>query len=64
LSATGEFKKYELSKLTLKHAENFVLSPVWYESWSGAKRQCVVEALKATLFDHVPIAESPDLMLF
>lgn len=61
---TGALQKLEISRILLQHAENFVLSPVVYNSWPVGKKQRVLEAFKVTLLSQKELIRHPALMLF
>jgi hypothetical protein len=64
LSAEGEHKKYEISRLILNHAENFVLSPSYVESWPAKKKSAVLELFLETLLEPDFSIEGEDFILF
>jgi hypothetical protein len=53
LGVDGHYQKYLLSKLILNNCENFVVSPIYYEKWSEAKRKAVTDYFVQTLFSLV-----------
>jgi hypothetical protein len=52
LSSQAEDRAYNLSKLLLNSCENFVLSPAFFETWSGDKRQVVLSYFMRTLAEN------------
>jgi hypothetical protein len=45
----GAYQKYLISRLLLLHAENFVVSPVLFDTWSDAKLYAIRDFLAALL---------------
>lgn len=41
LTTTGAYQKYLVSRMLLLHAENFVVSPAIFDSWTNAKRDAI-----------------------
>ena len=53
LGATGEYQKYELSKLIIRKLSNFYISPKWFSEWSQEKRERIKgEFLNTVLREH------------
>ena len=63
LQAPPHNAKYQLSRLLLQRCQNFVLSPVFFESWSPDRQKVVVAFFERTLFDVEVRFDSPDLQL-
>jgi hypothetical protein len=49
VEADREYQKYLLSRMVLTHAENFVVSPLLWDTWSLEKRETIREFFLATL---------------
>jgi hypothetical protein len=64
LAATGSTFAYLLSKTLLNYAENFVVSPRHYGTWSLAKREAIEQYVMRTLFVSDLGYESELLYLF
>ena len=64
LKTSGEKQKYEISKLILGNIENFVLSPVHFDTWPPDKIQDVSSAFAETIFDSSAMRNHSGLMLF
>jgi hypothetical protein len=64
LSATGEQQKYEVSRMILNHAENFVLAPSFVDSWTTTKTSAVLDLFLRTLIEPDFGIEDRDFMLF
>jgi hypothetical protein len=64
LASDGFYQKYLLSKLILSHCENFVVSPVLFDTWSSEKHQSIVDYFVATLFEGHLEKENKHLYLF
>jgi hypothetical protein len=63
LQADGVYQKYLLSRMLLMHAENFVIAPSIFDSWSAKKRDVILDFfLKTVRFDSSE--ESEYLYLF
>ncbi len=62
--ASGDYLKYELSKLIVDRVENFVLSPIHFLKWSDAKKAAIIRASISNLMTDESIADDPELMLF
>jgi hypothetical protein len=51
LASYGNYQKYLISRLLLLHAENFVVAPSLFNTWSEAKRAMIRDfSLKTTRF--------------
>ena len=64
LNATGEYQKYELSKLIVSRISNVLLSPRHFNAWSPAKVRRITEAFVATVQTQRDIEDDSELMLF
>jgi hypothetical protein len=64
LESSGAHQMYELSRYLLNYCSNFVLSPVFYESWAPTKRAVVTEYFVRTTQKNDLAYEALDLMLF
>ncbi|MGB6689750.1 MAG: hypothetical protein WBE76_18085 [Terracidiphilus sp.] len=63
LESDGAYKKYLLSRMLLTHAENFVIAPPIFDSWSDEKRNAILDFfLKTVRFSSS--AKSEHLYLF
>jgi hypothetical protein len=61
--ATGELRKYEISKLILEHCENFILSEEFYLTWSEEKKSIIKQYFVQNLQAKKEINDQ-NLMLF
>jgi hypothetical protein len=64
LNSDGEYQRYEISRLILKHCENFVISPVYFQSWTNRKRDIIRDCFAQTILEKDLEFEDADLMLF
>jgi hypothetical protein len=64
LKATGDYQKYELSKLILSRISNILISPRHFVTWSSEKTRKVTEAFLASVQLQSDVEEDLDLMLF
>lgn len=64
ITSTGMHQKYELSRLILNHSENFVISPIYFDSWSETKKKTIKDYFNSTIFEGNLEYESPELYLF
>lgn len=64
LEAKDDYQRYLMSKLVLRHCENFVISPAYYDTWPGAKREAVQDFFKRTLLNNDHEYEDEHLYLF
>lgn len=64
LTTTGDYQKYQISKLIIERVENFVVSPKQSSSWSEAKIAKLLHAFSSTILGDVEIPDDPALMLF
>jgi len=64
LSTQGQYQKYELSKLILERIENFLISPIHFESWGPTKTALIREMFVETALNRSSVKEHQDLMLF
>jgi hypothetical protein len=66
LTSTGEYQKYELSKLVLGHIENFIVSPSHFATWSDDKKSRIKTTFTNTALSrgYADIEDHMDLMLF
>lgn len=64
INSTGMPQKYELSRLILNHCENFVISPLYLDSWSEKKKETIKDYFIKTIFEGDLEYESPELYLF
>lgn len=62
--ADGHYFNYLLSKLLLKHGENFVINPNYYEMWLPVKKEKIQHYFQRTLFDGDHDEESEHFYLF
>jgi hypothetical protein len=62
--ADGDYFNYLLSKLLIKHCENFVISPLYYDTWSEDKRTEIRDLYSRTFFDDIYDKDSEHLFLF
>jgi hypothetical protein len=63
LGSNGDYQKYLISRMLLLHAENFVVSPSLFDTWSEAKRTMIRDfSLKTTRFGASD--QSPHFCLF
>jgi len=63
-AASGDYQKYELSKLIIDRIENFVLSPSHFASWSSGKVKIIQDAFVSTILSENHIPDNSELMLF
>jgi hypothetical protein len=63
LEAEGAYKKYLLSRMLLTHAENFVIAPTLFDSWSDEKRDAILDFFLKTVRFSSP-TQSEHLYLF
>jgi len=49
IGSTGEYQKYELSKLIIRKMSNFYISPSHFEGWSAAKAERIKDELTKTM---------------
>jgi hypothetical protein len=49
LTTTGAYQKYLVSRLLLLHAENFVVSPALFDTWSDIKRDAIRDFFLQTI---------------
>jgi hypothetical protein len=61
--ATGDPRKYEISKLILEYCENFVISEQYYSTWSEEKKLIIKQYFEQNLQAKWEI-DDPNLMLF
>jgi hypothetical protein len=64
LNADRDHQKYELSRFILNNCENFVLCPIYFNSWSDKKKATIREYYIKTILEGDLNYESPDLYLF
>ena len=64
LRSDGLYQRYEISRLILNSCENFVLSPVYFDTWSAEKKDVVKAYFIHTLMQSDLTYESPNLYLF
>lgn len=64
LNSVSDYQKYALCRLVLNNCENFVISPAYYDTWTSAKRQFVLEYFVSTLRTGNLDVESEHLYLF
>ncbi|MFC6647051.1 hypothetical protein ACFQBQ_16010 [Granulicella cerasi] len=63
VSASGDYQKYLLSRLVIKHCENFVVAPAIFDTWSQDKAKDICEFFRDTLrFDKA--VDNSNLYLF
>lgn len=62
--ADGQYFNYLISKLLIKHGENFVINPAYYDTWSEDKRSAICDLYSRTLFDDVYDKDSEHFYLF
>lgn len=58
LTTTSAYQKYLVSRLLLLHAENFVVSPWLFDTWSNAKRDAIRDFFLQTM--HYGSAEQSE----
>jgi hypothetical protein len=63
-TATGADQKMLISKLVLRHPENLVLSPSYFDSWSEHKKQITLDYYHANLGAAKLDIDDADLTLF
>lgn len=63
-AASGDYQKYELSKLVIERVENFVVSPHQFVAWGFDKSAAIAEAFASTIMDDKPLPDDPILMMF
>jgi hypothetical protein len=49
IGSTGEYQKYELSKLIIRKMSNFYISPSHFEGWSAAKSERIKDEFSKTV---------------
>lgn len=64
LISSGYHQLYEISRVVLRHCENLVLSPEYFDLWTPQKRQVVHDYFFATFWRSSPDLESAELFLF
>ena len=75
INTTGEYQKYELSKLIIRKMSNFYISPSHFESWGSTKAEIIKDEFTKTLWrefsrhignevGHPSQTEHHDFMLF
>jgi hypothetical protein len=63
--SSGKGQLLELSRVVLRHCENFVLSPAYFETWTDKKKRAVLRYYGLTMWaNEDPDSSSPDLYLF
>jgi hypothetical protein len=50
-SASGDYQKYEISKLIVNYCENVVVAPKHFDGWSREKVEAIVQHFMATAFE-------------
>jgi len=63
LASSGEYQKYLVSRLLLLHAENFVVAPALFDTWTEAKRDTIRDFFLETI-RYGSAKESRDFYLF
>ena len=63
LATSGEYQKYLISRLLLLHAENFVVAPEHFDTWSEEKRATIRDFSFDTI-RYGSAKQSEDLYLF
>jgi hypothetical protein len=63
LATAGAYQKYLISRLLLLHAENFVVSPALFDTWSDVKRDTIRDFFLVTI-RYGSEAQSEHLYLF
>lgn len=64
LISKGYYFKYLLSKTILNYSENFVISPSYFEEWSGEKKDAIRNYFRDTLMQSDLARENEYLYLF
>lgn len=64
LSSSGEYQKYEISKLIISRIENFLISPNVFEKWNKGKIDAIAKAFASTILNDSPLSDDSRLMLF
>jgi hypothetical protein len=64
LNSSGYLQKYLLSKLILRHCENFVVSPSYFETWTEQKTSTITQFFARTVFEPSFQLDDQDLSLF
>ena len=63
LTTGGDYQKYLISRLLLLHAENFVVAPALFDSWSLEKRDAIRDFSFSTI-RYGSVEQSEHLYLF
>jgi hypothetical protein len=64
LGSSGDFQKYELSRLVLSRISNVLISPRHFERWGAARAQKIAAAFVRTVESKQDVEEDADFMLF
>lgn len=64
INSEGMHQKYELSRFILNNCENFVMSPLYVDSWTEKKKETIKTYYIETILNSNLDYESPDLYLF
>ena len=64
LGSTGDYQKYELSKLIISRISNFLIAPRHFRAWGQEKADRIREAFTRTVIAQREVDEHADLMLF
>jgi hypothetical protein len=64
LCATGSHQLYLISKLVLRHCENFVISPKYFRSLEQTKINSMIDYFTKNIFSNKTDYDNPDLFLF
>jgi len=64
LNSRDAYQKYELSRLILNRIENFMISPVHFDTWSAEKISRIKAAFTNTIANREQVPDHPDMMLF
>lgn len=64
LEATGEYQKYELSKLVLNYCDNFVIAPTHFDTWLPDKTEAIQQYFISTILKGNLSNEDERLFLF
>ena len=62
--ASGDYRRYLLSKLVLRNCDNFVIKPSYFATFSEDKKKTITRFFGDTVFSDEPTFEHPHLYLF
>ncbi|MBA4029746.1 MAG: hypothetical protein C0478_02365 [Planctomyces sp.] len=60
----GDYQKYLISRMVLQHAENFVISPTYFDRMTESKKALLQQFFMMNLFNNDDTFDHPDLYLF